>query len=45
MRKFVLPHTNFSGKFEEIWTKIVRTPKNVPAPAAVFAIGILSDVY
>jgi len=22
----------FSGKFRDIWAKILRTPKNVPAP-------------
>jgi len=26
-----LPHTNFSGKFEEILSKIFRNPKRWPA--------------
>jgi len=28
----------FSGKFEEIWAKILRTPKNLPAPTPMFSI-------
>ena len=27
----------FSGKFGEIWAKILRTPKNVPAPTPMIA--------
>jgi len=32
---------SFSGKFAEIWAKILRTPKNLPAPTPVFQLHAL----
>ena len=36
-RSFPLEY--FSGKFVEIWAKILRTPKNLPAPTPMFRLA------
>jgi len=32
---------SFSGKFAEIWAKILRAPKNLPSPTPMFHLHAL----